>query len=71
MERGMLVPLSFNEESTLRRVAHGISKPKDLRADMLARLKVLQLVEERDGRVQLTSLGERRTAASPPTAAPS
>ena len=32
MERGLLAPLSPNEQTALRRVADGISKPKHLRA---------------------------------------
>jgi hypothetical protein len=60
MERGLLVPLSPNEQTALRRVANGISKAKHLRATSLQRLKHLALVEERDGRIKLTALGERR-----------
>ena len=57
MERGLLAPLSPNEEKALRRVAHGISKPKHLRDAPIARLKQLALVEEQDGRIRLTELG--------------
>ena len=60
MERGLLALLSPNELTALRRVASGISKPKHLRAVSIARLKMLALVEERDGRVQLTALGAAR-----------
>jgi hypothetical protein len=60
MERGLLAPLSPNEQTTLRRVANGISKPKHLRTASIARLKLLALVEEHDGRIRLTSLGSRR-----------
>jgi fructose 1,6-bisphosphatase len=41
MERGLLAPLSPNEESALRRVAHRISKPKHLRGASVERLKLL------------------------------
>ncbi len=60
MERGLMAPLSPNEQTALRRVANGISKPKHLRAASVQRLKLLALVEERDGRIHLTPLGERR-----------
>lgn len=65
MERGLIAPLSANEESTLLRIVHGISKPENLRAGTLARLKLLLLVEERDGRVHLTPLGARRCTPMP------
>jgi hypothetical protein len=60
MERGLLAPLSPNEQTALRRVASGISKPKHLRPASVARLKMLALVEEREGRIQLTPLGATR-----------
>ena len=62
MERGLLAPLSPNEEKALRRVAHGISKPKHLRAASVVRLKRLALVEEQDGLIRLTELGAKRFA---------
>jgi hypothetical protein len=64
MERGLLAPLSPNEENALRRVAHGISKPKHLRDASVERLKLLALVEEQDGRIRLTELGAQRIADS-------
>lgn len=71
MERGLLASLSPNEQTALHRVAHGISKPKHLRATSVQRLKLLALVEERDGRIRLTPLGERRCRAEgPPPARP-
>lgn len=60
MERGLLAPLSPNEQTALRRVASGISKPKHLRPASVARLKLLALVEEREGRIRLTMLGAAR-----------
>jgi hypothetical protein len=60
MARGLLAPLSPNEQTALRRVADGISKPKHLRPASLARLKLLALVEEREGRICLTPLGATR-----------
>jgi len=69
MERGLLAPLSPNEQTALRRVADGITKPKHLRAASVARLKVLALVEEREGRIRLTTLGATRCRTDPPPAA--
>jgi hypothetical protein len=66
VERGLLAPLSPNEQTALRRVANGISKPKHLRSTSLQRLKTLALVEERDGRIRLTALGEQRCLAERP-----
>jgi hypothetical protein len=63
VERGLLAPLSPNEQTALRRVANGISKPRHLRAASIARLKLLALVEEQDGRIQLTALGAQRWQA--------
>jgi hypothetical protein len=62
MERGLLAPLSPNEENALRRVAHGNSKPKHLRDSSVQRLKRLGLVEEQNSRIRLTQLGAQRFA---------
>jgi hypothetical protein len=66
MERGLLAPLSPNEQTALRRVANGISKPKHLRSTSLQRLKMLALVEEHEGRIRLTALGQQRCRAEKP-----
>ncbi len=73
MQRGLLAPLSPNEQTALRRVANGICKPKHLRATSVERLKRLALVEEREGRIRLTALGQQRCLAdpAPPASAPS
>ena len=63
MERGLLAPLSPNEQTALQQVANGISKAKQLRTSSLRRLKQLALVEEREGRIKLTALGMRRCRA--------
>ena len=60
MERGLLAPLSPNEQTVLRRVADGISNAKHLRPSSVARLKRLALVEEHEGRIRLTPLGQDR-----------
>ncbi|MBS0546920.1 MAG: hypothetical protein JSR24_04170 [Proteobacteria bacterium] len=62
MERGLLVPLSPNEEQALRRVANGVSKPKHLQGAPVERLKLLALIEETEGRIHLTALGAQRFA---------
>ena len=69
MKRGLLATLSPYEHTALRRVANGISKPDQLRAPAVARLKQLALVEEHDGRIRLTPLGTERCRADPPMTA--
>ena len=63
--RGMLAPLSPNEESTLRRVALGIAVRDELPAIHVKRLERLSLVEDVEGFVRLTNLGARRYATLP------
>ena len=71
MERGLLAPLSPNEQTALLRVANGITKPKHLRSSSVERLKRLALVEESDdGRIRLTALGRQRCRAETPSAPP-
>ena len=68
MKRGLLAPLSPNEQTALRRVASGITKPKHLRTTSVDRLMRLALVEEHEGRIRLTALGEQRCLADMPAA---
>lgn len=70
MERGLLAPLSPNEQTALRRIANGISKSIQLRPTSVERLKKLALVEERGGAIQLTALGQQRHLADRPVAKP-
>jgi hypothetical protein len=65
MDRGMVAPLSPNEEVTLRRVAYGIARSDALQPSHLARLKRLALIEDRDGALFVTQMGHRRLANSP------
>jgi len=65
MDRGLVAPLSPNEEVTLRRVAYGIAKSDDLRPSHLVRLKRLALIEDRDGALFVTTAGRRRLTNSP------
>ena len=67
MERGLLAPLSPNEQTALKRVANGITTLTELRPSSVERLKQLALVEESDGRIQLTALGQRRCLAEAAT----
>ena len=60
MERGLLAPLSPNEELTLRRVALGLALAKDLPAGDVLRLRNLALIEDRGERFGLTALGRQR-----------
>jgi hypothetical protein len=63
--RGRTAPLSPNEEVSLRRVAPGISRPADLPARDIRRLKTLSLIEEHGAGLRLTPLGRERYLALP------
>ena len=65
MTRGSLAPLSSNEETTLRRVALGVSKAATLPKLDVARLTALALVEEKDGELRLTGVGRGRYLGLP------
>ena len=65
MTRGSLAPLSPNEETTLRRVALGVSKAATFPKLDVARLTALALVEEKDGELRLTGIGRGRYFALP------
>ena len=72
-ERGVPPPkeraspsLSENEQVTLRRVAFGQSEVRAMRADDLAQLRRLRLIEDgKDGRPQLTADGKKCFDALP------
>jgi len=72
-ERGVPLPkertspnLSENEEVTLRRVAFGQSEVRAMRAEDLARLRRLRLIEDgKDSRPQLTADGRKCFDALP------
>ena len=70
MERGILAPLSPNEELALRRIAGGRSRLAVRAGRDVVRLKTLKLIEEIDGRLRLTSLGESRYSRLPDASAP-
>ena len=60
--RGILAPLSPNEEITLRRVALGFGERDRLASRHVGRLEQLQLIEEVEGTLRLTELGLQRYA---------
>jgi hypothetical protein len=60
--RGILAPLSPNEEITLRRVALGFGGRDRLPPRHVERLRQLALIEEADGALRLTELGLQRYA---------
>jgi hypothetical protein len=61
--RGILAPLSPNEEITLRRVALGFGRRDRLPPQHIRRLEQLALIEEADGALRLTELGLQRYAS--------
>ena len=67
-DRGLLAPLSPNEEITLRRVALAVAQPADLPAKDVERLKALMLVEEHAAALRLTPVGKQRYLALPNSA---
>ncbi len=68
MTRGLLAPLSPNEQTALSKVAKGISDFGKLRPTSIERLKRLALVEECEGSLRLTALGVQRHQADYPAA---
>jgi hypothetical protein len=63
--RSLDAPLSPREEITLRRVALGMSDARQLSVRELDRLKLLALVAEAHGRLELTPQGRKRYYALP------
>ena len=67
--KGLLAPLSSNEEVTLRRVAMGPIAAHKLPTEHLKRLEQLKLIEAAGGGHQLTPLGRQRYNELPRPAA--
>jgi hypothetical protein len=65
MARGTLAPLSPNEETTLRRVALGVTDGATLSKRDVARLRTLGLIQDKPGGLALTSVGRERYLALP------
>ena len=60
MERGLLAPLSPNEERTLRHVTTGQWRVALLAERHIRRLAQLDLVEGIGGEIRLTEIGRKR-----------
>jgi hypothetical protein len=65
MTCGSLAALSPNEETTLRRVALGVTKAATLSQSDVARLLALGLIGDKAGALALTSKGRERYLALP------
>jgi hypothetical protein len=59
MERGLLAPLSPNEEMALRRISRGSTQIADVHTQRLMRLA---LIQEGPLGLELTELGKQRLA---------
>ncbi len=57
MDGGWFAPLLREEENTLRRIAYGVHRPRDHFTPDVKLLRTLSLVDECDGRLELTTLG--------------
>lgn len=64
MKHSVTIPLSRQEEDTLRLIAHGMSSTRHLRSDDLDQLAKLRLVDRLAGKVALSELGQLRLARS-------
>ena len=64
MKHSVTIPLSRQEEDTLRLIAHGMSRTRHLRSDDLDQLAKLRLVDRLAGKVALSELGQLRLAQS-------
>ncbi len=62
MTRSLLVPLSPNEETTLRRITAWSRSPGDLNKRDVERLTSLALIMAQGNSIALTPLGEQRVA---------
>ena len=68
-DRGLLAPLSPQEEVTLRRLALGIAQPRELPTKDVARLKALVLIEDHGAGLRLTPTGKERYLTLPNSSA--
>jgi hypothetical protein len=64
MKHSVNIPLSRQEEDTLRLIAHGISSTRYLSPDDLDQLARLRLIDRLAGKVTLSELGQIRLAQS-------
>lgn len=63
MDRGLRAHLSPNEESVFRRIAAEATDQDKFQPRHLAQLAALRLVELRDGKWRLTTMGSARNAS--------
>jgi hypothetical protein len=64
MKHSVIIPLSRQEEDTMRLIAHGISSTRHLRLDDLDQLAQLRLIDRHGAKVALSELGQVRLAQS-------
>ena len=64
MKGSVIIPLSREEEDTMRLIALGTSNTEHLRTGDVDQLAKLRLAEEENGKVTLTGLGRLRLAQS-------
>lgn len=64
LKQSVIIPLSPQEEDTLRLIAHGLSSAEHLPAEDLDQLTGLRLVEQHDGKVTLSGFGQLRLKQS-------
>lgn len=64
MKQSVIIPLSSQEEDTLRLIAHGLSSAELLPADQVDQLVKLRLVEHDGRKVTLSRLGQLRLTQS-------
>lgn len=64
MKQSVIIPLSVQEEDTLRLIAHGLSSAEFLPAIHLDQLVKLRLVEQNGRTVTLSDLGQLRLTQS-------
>jgi hypothetical protein len=62
MTRALRAQLSPREEATLRKIAQGIARQNEIRAEEVSRLQNFGFVEMDEAGPRLTPLGAQRTA---------
>jgi hypothetical protein len=70
MKKGLLAPLSPNEELALRRIAHGIAGLREINRLEIKRLAALNLIASDGITVSMTALGQERLALLPHVGTP-
>ncbi len=65
MKGSVIIPLSRDEEDTMRLIAQGIADARHLRAGDVDQLSKLRLAEQSDGIVTLTEFGRVRLTQGP------